>query len=181
MLKDKAFDEGLFLKVFVKHEPDLRAYARALLPEWDAVDETMQEASVVMWRKIGQLRSEDDFLPWAKVVLRFEALKTRRKHARDRHVFSDALIEMLAEEGLGQADPFAARQNALEECLDELSASNRELVMVPYLVDSAVTEIAERSGRTVNSLYKLLGRLRFRLRQCVEGKLPKYAPEGVMA
>ena len=87
--EDSSFDDSMFLREFVKHQPALRAYARALLPDWNAVDEAIQEASVVMWRKIDQLKSENDFLPWAKTVLRFEALKARRKFARDRHVFND--------------------------------------------------------------------------------------------
>jgi len=66
------------------------------------------------------LQSTDDFLPWAKVILRFQALKTRRKCARDRHVFSTALFDMLAEEGLqqGEEELAAARQRALRSCLE---------------------------------------------------------------
>ena len=95
MSEDSLLNDSMFLREFVKHESALRAYARALLPDWNAVDEAIQEASVVMWRKIDQLKSENDFLPWAKTVLRFEALKVRRKFARDRHVFNDELIEEL--------------------------------------------------------------------------------------
>lgn len=179
MPEDRVFDERQFLRVFVKHEGSIRAYGRSLLPNWDAVEEAMQEASVIMWRKIGQLQSEDDFLPWAKVILRYEALKLRRKYARDRHVFSDNLIEMLAKEGLEQIESFEHRQKAMEECLQGLSMPHRELVLAPYVADNAVTEIAERSGRTVNSLYKLLGRLRLKLRRCVEERLGLSAMEGI--
>ena len=47
-----------FLRVFLRHEEDLKSYARALLPHWDAVGEVMQEASVVMWRNLDQLRDD---------------------------------------------------------------------------------------------------------------------------
>jgi len=166
--EDSSYDDSMFLREFVKHQPALRAYARALLPDWNAVDEAVQEASLVMWRKIHQLQSENDFLPWAKTVLRFEALKVRRKFARDKHVFNDELIEVLAHEELEDETPFASMREALDGCLNKMSPSNRELVMAPYHADGAVTEIAEKSGRTVNSLYKLLGRIRLKLRQCIE-------------
>jgi len=168
MSEDSLLNDSMFLREFVKHESVLRAYARALLPDWNAVDEAIQEASVVMWRKIDQLKSENDFLPWAKTVLRFEALKVRRKFARDRHVFNDELVQVLAHEELEEETPFAFMQEALGGCLDKMSPSNRELVMAPYHADGAVTDIAEQSGRTVNSLYKLLGRIRLKLRQCIE-------------
>ena len=168
------------MQAYARHEADLRAYGRSLLPNWDALDDTLQEASIVMWQKVDQLQSLNEFLPWAKVILRFQALKTRRKYARDRHVFSDALFDMLAEEGLAQRpeDLAAARQLALRTCLGKLSAPNRELLLAPYLADQAVVEIAERSGRSVNSLYKLLGRLRIKLRRCVQQSLAPNTPTG---
>ena len=181
MSADEKIDEGLFLRAFVKHESDLRAYARALLPDWEAVEESIQEASVVMWRKIDQLQSEDEFLPWAKTVLRFEILKTRRKYARDKHVFTDELIEMLAVDGLGNTAQSSERQAALQKCLRKLSAPNRELVLAPYAADTAVTRIAEKSGRTVNSLYKLMGRLRHKLRKCVESGMKSIDMDGATA
>jgi len=178
MAKDTNNIPNPFWSVFTQHEAALRAYARAILPTWDAVDETMQEASLVMCRKISELPSEGDFLPWAKVVLRFEALKTRRRYASDRHVFSSSLIEILAEEGLEQQPPHLARQEVLKDCLDDLSDQYRELVMAPYQTHGAVTAIAEQSGRSPNSLYKLLGRIRRKLRQCVDDRLAKSAVQG---
>ncbi len=64
--------EGEFMRLFVKHEPALRAFARSILPDWNSVDDALQEASVTMWEKLGQLRDESGFLPWAKVILRFK-------------------------------------------------------------------------------------------------------------
>ena len=31
--------EGEFMRLFVRHEPALRAFARSILPDWDAVDD----------------------------------------------------------------------------------------------------------------------------------------------
>ena len=160
MSDDSSYDDSMFLREFVKHEPALRAYARALLPDWNAVDEAIQEASVVMWRKIDQLKSENDFLPWAKTVLRFEALKTRRKFARDKHVFNDELVQVLAHEELEDETPFASMREALGGCLEKMSPSNRKLVMAPYHADGAVTEveISEPPEETTGSLFtELMG------------------------
>ena len=62
--------ESAFLTLLVKHEPSLRAYARSLVPHWDFVDEALQEASVTMWEKRGQLEDVGGFVPWARVILR---------------------------------------------------------------------------------------------------------------
>ena len=166
-----AIDDS-FLRLFVRHEAALRAYARVMVPDWDAVDEVMQEASVVMWRKLGQLDSPDHFLPWGKAIVRFEALRARRKFARDRLVFSEELLAMLADESAAIAEEERVLEaSALQRCLAKLSAAHRELILAPYAGAARVKALSEQSQRSANSLYKLLGRLRAKLQECVEREL----------
>lgn len=165
---NEAADER-FLRLFVTHEAALRVYARAIVPTWDAVDEVIQEASLVIWRKLDQLETPEGFLPWAKVIVRFEALRARRNFARDRLVFSEELMTMLAEVSEeGDADELILEKAALGRCLTKLSPAHRELLLAPYEGAGKIKELAEQSPRTVNSFYKLLGRLRAKLQQCVE-------------
>jgi len=88
-----------FLALLVKHEPALRAYARSLVPDWDLVDEALQEASVTMWQKRDQLESADGFMPWARVILRFKCLRQLEKLRSRRPLLSDEMLETLAERG----------------------------------------------------------------------------------
>ncbi len=161
-----------FLRLFVRHEQALRAYARVMVPTWEAVDDVIQEASVVMWRKLDQLDSHENFLPWAKVIVRFESLRSRRKFARDRLVFSEELLAMLADESADSTDDERVLEKAvLKRCLGKLSSANRELVLAPYAGDGRIKQLAEKSRRSANSLYKLLGRLRTKLQTCVENEI----------
>ena len=77
-------DQSDFMRLFLRHERDLRVFARGLLPNWPAVDDVLQEASVVMWKKLHQLEQEEAFFTWARVIVRYEALRARRNAARDR-------------------------------------------------------------------------------------------------
>jgi RNA polymerase sigma-70 factor, ECF subfamily len=164
--------DGRFLRLFVHHEPALRAYARAIVPTWDAVDEVIQEASVVLWRKLEHLDADENFLPWAKVVVRFEALRARRTFARDRLVFSEELLSMLADEALEmEEDELVLEKSALSLCFKKLSPAHQELLLAPYAGSGKVKELAGQSTRSVNSLYKLLGRLRAKLQTCIESEL----------
>lgn len=166
-----------FLRLFVKHEEALRAYARVLLPNWEAVHEVMQEASVVMWKKLEQLDSAEGFLPWAKVIVRFEALRLRREFSRDRHVFSEEVLQLLAQEAEAvPEDRWERERRALQHCLGKLAAHHRELVLASCGTSGNVVRIAEATGRTVNSLYKQLGRLRTSLSQCVKNTLATWGP-----
>ena len=58
--------QGMFIRLFLQHENALRAYARSILPNWESVDDVLQEASMVMWEKLEQLENEEGFLPWAR-------------------------------------------------------------------------------------------------------------------
>ncbi len=164
--------EETFLRVFLKSEDDLRAYARALLPTWEAVDEVMQEASLVMWRKLDQLREETEFLPWAKVIVRFESLKARRTFARDRHQFGDDVFELLAaDDNSIDEEELQREREVMASCLGKFDPAQRDLVLLPYRGHGAVLELAKESGKSVNSLYKKIGRLREKLSACIEREM----------
>lgn len=164
--------EGEFVRLFVKHEPALRAFGRSMLPDWNSVDDALQEASVTMWEKLGQLRDEDGFLPWAKVILRFKCLSAVAAARRNRHVLSDEVLELLADEAEAMSgEDVADVRRALGTCLTQFSEAHQELLLAPYAGDGRVKQIAEQCGKSVNALYKLLGRLRDKLATCIRGRL----------
>ena len=90
--------DGHFLKLFLKHENALRSFARSLLPSWSNVDDVLQEASVVMWEKFDQLESEDGFFPWGKTIIRFKCMNLMQKKRSERLVFSEKLLELIADD-----------------------------------------------------------------------------------
>ncbi|MFM1801954.1 MAG: hypothetical protein RJA81_1306 [Planctomycetota bacterium] len=164
--------EAAFLKLLVKHEPSLRAYARSLVPDWNHVDEALQEASVTMWQKRGQLTSSDGFVPWAKVILRFKCLRQVEKLRSERLLLCDEIILNLADRGENRSEAeTAARGLALHECLQQFSSEHRELLLAPHSSTTSVVELAVLRKKTPNALYKLLGRLREKLAGCIRLKL----------
>ena len=172
-IKNKTvLSEGDFMRLFVKHEPALRAFARTLLPDWHSVDEALQEASVTMWEKLGQLNGEGGFLPWGKVIVRFKCLSIITSLRRDRFLLSDTVIELLAREAeMTEAEEHMIARQALRSCLDQFSETHRELLFAPYSGDGKVIRLAENQGKSTNALYKMLGRLRTKLSSCVRSQL----------
>lgn len=169
---DHPRDQGEFMRLLMQHEPALRAYSRSLLPDWNLVDEVIQEASLTIWEKFHQLDNEEGFLPWAKVITRFKCLTAIGRIRRERHVFSDQVLELLADEADAiEADEQAANLHALRVCLTKFSKPHQELLLAPYSEGGQVKQLAEQSGRSANALYKLLGRLREKLSDCVHRTL----------
>lgn len=164
------------MRLLMQHEPALRAYSRSMLPDWHLVDEVIQEASVTLWQKFDQLRDQAGFLPWAKVVVHFKCLSEIGKLRRDRHVFSEGVLELLADEA--EAFDVEERENsmrALRSCLDRFSPPHQELLLAPYSGEGRVTTLAEQAGKSANALYKLLGRLREKLADCIQTNLQQEA------
>ena len=170
---ESALPEPEFMRLFARHELELRNYARLILPDWSCVDDALQDASVTMWENRAKLRDESGFLPWAKVIVRNRCFNAIAKLRRDRLVLDDKVLDLIAnEEG---ADSSTCQLNtlheALEGCLRKLTLERRNLVLAPYRGAGAVKELAEAARRSPNSLYKLIGRLREKLYVCVENKL----------
>ena len=160
------------MRLFVQHESALRAFARSILPDWESVDDALQEASVTMWEKLGQLRDEAGFLPWAKVILRFKCLSSVAAARRRQQVLSDEVLALLADEAESMSrDDVANVRRALTNCLTKFSEAHQELLLAPYAGDGRVKQLAEECGKPVNALYKLLGRLRAKLGTCVRGHI----------
>ena len=131
-----------FLRLYVKHEEALTGFVRTLVPTRDDAREVMQEVAVVLWRKFEELSSIEDFRPWAFGVAKFKVLAFRRDRARDRLVFDEAVLELLAAEVAENADVYEAERQALDECVGKLGAAQRKLLDAAYAPGARVDALA---------------------------------------
>ncbi|MEL6105856.1 MAG: sigma-70 family RNA polymerase sigma factor [Planctomycetota bacterium] len=169
----ESLSEADFVRLFARHELALRNYARLVLPDWTSVDDVLQDASITMWESRGRLRDESGFLPWGKVIVRHKCFNVIAKMRRDRLVLDKNVLELIAreEEAEAESEDLVQIQHSLSECLGELPAERRELVLAPYRGAGEVKKLAAQGRKTPNALYKIIGRLRARLSRCVEDKL----------
>ena len=165
--------EENFVQLFAAHERHLRAFVRSMGLDWNAVDDVVQTISLVMWRKWNTFDPDTEFMRWARVIARFEVLKFRRTMARDRHVFTDDLMELLADaaDEQDEASSSESYRAALEECLGTLPPASRELISAAYRGDRTIGELASDIGKSATALYKTLDRIRQNLQVCVERRM----------
>ena len=156
------------MRLFTRHEGGLRCFVRTLLPSWDDVDEVMQDVSVAAWTKFDRFDPDTDFIRWAATIARFEVLNYRRTKARDRLVFDEDIIQLLAQECQDDLSRSEQERRALDDCLTKLPEHQQQLVLRVYAPDQKIKLIAEEIGVTPNALYKTLGRLRLILLRCIE-------------
>lgn len=160
-----------FLRLFAEHEPAVRVYVRALTTSRTDAAEVMQDVAVVLWQKFDQFDGTREFRKWAFGVARFEVLTFRRDRARDRHVFDDALVEMLADEAATAVERHDVQREALETCLQKLTTQQRSLILRAYASGAKMADIAAERGQSPMSFYKVLHRIRQALLDCVQREI----------
>ncbi|SRR6056297_1414738 len=155
-----------FVRLLLEHEPRVRAFLRGLLPTWQDVEDVTQEASLVAWRKFREFENGTSFGGWLLTIARFEALKHRRRVARSPLVFSDDVWELLADPS-HEEDPEQARRRHLETCLQKMAPNARELILRVHEPGVFIRNVAIQSGKSEQSFYKVIQRLRRSLLDCV--------------
>jgi len=166
-----------FVALFAAHDRGIYKHILMLLVDSTATQEVFQETSVALWRKFDEFQPGSNFLAWACRVAYFEVLNYRRERRRGRLRFDDDLMQTLAEERLDGEDLLQARREVLPGCMDKLPPADRELVERRYASEETILELARRTGRQANTLYKALERIRRALMTCIENALAE-TPRG---
>lgn len=164
-----------FIRLYSHAYPAIYGFVLSLVPGSPEADDLVQQTSLVLWRKFDEFAAGSNFTAWACQIAKFEVLNHLRSRSRDRHVFSEELIQQLAVEHAEEAERLEAERHALDECLGRLPAQDRKLLHDCYADGTTLREVAERVGRTPNSLYKWLNRVREALLQCINLRLGEAA------
>ncbi|MDA7926812.1 sigma-70 family RNA polymerase sigma factor [Verrucomicrobiales bacterium] len=162
-----------FLRLYAAHEPALRGFVRSLVPTRNDTSDVIQEIAIILWKKFEDLDSPSNFRPWAFGVARYEVLAWRRDKARDKHLFSEDMSNLLASEAEALADKSEDQRRALEFCLKKLPGEREVLMRRAYDGETQIDSLASEMNRTAMSLYKVLHRLRMKLVTCTESFLRK--------
>jgi RNA polymerase sigma-70 factor (ECF subfamily) len=161
-----------FARLFAQHDRWLFSYLVTLLANSAHAEEVFQEVCVVLWREHEKFQLGTNFVKWASVIAHHQVQKFRRERKRLGPQLSDKAVEQLATTAAERADLFDFRRDALRRCLGKLSDEDRLLVQTCY-ADSSDTfkAAAQRMGRSVNTVYKALNRIRRVLHECIDRKL----------
>ncbi len=162
-----------FLRLYAEHEPSLHGFVRSLVPTRDDAREVMQEVAVALWRKFGDLGHPAEFRKWAFGVARMEVMAWRRDRGRDRHLFGEDAMAIIAGHSEEKSHQLDAQHEALEECLGKLAADQRSLVCSAYAPGIRIDQLAARQGRSAMALYKTLHRIRLALVECTRAALAR--------
>jgi len=174
---DYPISEEEFVALTVRYERRVRLFIATQHPERSHVDEIVQDAWLVAWKKLNTFRytgeqPDEEFVRWLCTIARYEVLKYRRK-SPPRLVLDEQVIDKLTALQFDEADYFEARHDALAVCIENLRARDKELIRRRYEENVSVHDLASCIGRSADTVYKSLNRIRTSLLACIERTLKR--------
>ena len=159
-------EQSKFVELFLENQHRIYRFIAAAVPRWVEAEEIFQQTCLTLWERWEQFDIEQDFARWASGI----AMNHLRNHVRKKQshqiLFDEQVLEQLAATQTEHRSLLDDMQAALTECLEKLPVDDRRILLQSYDEQSTVKSIAENQGRTPNSLYKALRRIRATLYDC---------------
>ena len=159
-----------FVRLFMAHQRRILSFVATLVPNLADAEDVVQEVSTVHWEKFDQFEPGRDFAAWAFRIARFKVMELRRQQQRPM-VFDESLIEQIADDAAEMSAELSAQQTAMDDCVEQLSDEQRELIELRYRQQEKLSVVAGRVGRSVETVRQRLRRIYKQLEKCITGKL----------
>lgn len=164
-----ALDETTIVRTLMAERGKLLAYIWSIVHDAHLVEDVFQEVSLLAVTKRSELRDEKALATWLRKSARLLSLTAVRGKVKRPVLLGEEVLDQLdaawAEE---DAVPVEDTLDLLRGCLAELSGRSRQFVALRYIERMSGTEVAEKLGTTVHSVYVALGRIHRMLRDCMQ-------------
>jgi len=159
-----------FVQLLTAEQFKLLRYIAVLLGDPEAARNVLQDTNLVLWRKASEFQPGSNFSAWARKVAYWEVRAYVRDEKRDRHVFSEEVIEQLAEHSTDE--PYDAEMRvSLRHCLQHISKSNLNILQKRYEEGMSISALAKQFGKSDSAMKVGLLRLRRALLKCIRQRL----------
>jgi RNA polymerase sigma-70 factor (ECF subfamily) len=146
----------------------LYGYIHSLVRDLNDADDLFQQTALILWKKLDEFDHRRSFFSWACGIARLEVVNFLRSRARRRLYFSDDLNLLLIEAQAGVTDEeLELRRDALARCVAKLRERDQQLLTECYEEPSGVHQAARRRGRSPQSVYNSVRRIRRALYECI--------------
>ena len=156
-------EKQAFAVLVKRYERPVRAVALDVLGDYHSASDVSQEAFVKAYEQLAGLRKPEAFGPWLMKITHRCALDSARQKLREHRLEMKAAA--LIENPDGQLDEEKQR---LLTAIIKLPRSEKQVVMLRYLSDNSIKDVADIVGRSVGTVTKQLSRAHKRLRIILE-------------
>lgn len=153
-------------QLFVQHRESLLAYVCSIEPNFSDAQDILQEVFLTLSRKAHAWTDGTNFLAWACTVSRYETLNFQRTRSRRTARLNEDVMELLYSGEIPTELRLQEYTSALQDCMDRLAPTARELILRRYHRNQSPAEIAAEMGWKPNAVSVALTRARHFLREC---------------
>lgn len=170
-----AGEREAFATVVRRFERPLRAWLATHCPPGVDVDEIAQASFIAAYTRLDEYAPGTNFAAWLFTIARYQLQTetTRLRRITDYHsrYAPDLLARELSRRAAEPPAEGSEQLAVLKDCLEAIDDRRRRFLAWRYDEAIPLTEMAERSGRSVAAVKKQLWLLRRQLQECIEGKL----------
>ena len=156
-------------ELFTALESPLLAYALRYTGTRELAEDIVQEAFIAATRHIGNLRDDSKFGSWLFGIAHQKCIQRWRKQDRE----SAALEEISAEPESFENDPGELlvrreQEEAFMKLLNQLAPAHRSVLLLHFLEDFSLEEIARITGSTLGTVKSRMHYAKKSLRKLME-------------
>lgn len=169
-----AGDTPAFAGLVRLYQESVWRIAAAMLRDRDATENLVQQVFVDAYFHLDQYAPGTDFGAWIRTVARNrlrKELRTAGREDRRLAVYRERLAERLRAEAGSTRDDSDAYVAALRGCRESLPPRDAVLVKLRYEKGLSFEAIAAKQAQTPEAVQRMISRIRFRLRECIQNKL----------
>jgi len=156
-------EKQAFAVLVKRYERPVRAVALDILTDYHSAADVAQEAFIKAYQQLEELRKPEAFGAWLMKITRRIAFDSARRKLKESRLEMKA--EAFIENPDGQLDEEKQR---LLAAVVKLPRSEKQVVILRYLGDNSVKDVADIVGRSVGTVTKQLSRAHKRLRKILE-------------
>lgn len=150
------------------NEGRLFGLVRALLPGCEDVEDIVQDTVTLMWEKLGEFEKGTNFAAWACRIAQFKVLEYRRTKNRRSRCLNELVIEQLVSDAGNSWYELEYRSQALDECIANLTKSERELILLRFRSKGTLKATADQTGRSEVTVRLWIRKILKRLEVCIQ-------------
>ncbi|MHC4443140.1 MAG: RNA polymerase sigma factor [Planctomycetota bacterium] len=153
-----------FAVLVKRYQRPVRAEAMAVMRDYHAAQDIVQEAFVNAYQQLGTLRDGSAFGTWILKITRRRALTSIRRNSKTIQLNApDDIASIKSNRQLDEAS------QQLLAAVMKLPEHERSVVMLKYFEDHTIQDISQMTGKPVNTVKVQLSRARARLRKRLKG------------
>ncbi|MCE5360252.1 sigma-70 family RNA polymerase sigma factor [Candidatus Igneacidithiobacillus taiwanensis] len=169
LLATASGDQRAFQRFYDATSAHLYPVALRILREEGRAADCLQDAFLKIWLKATDYQAGRSPLAWAAAIVRYQAIDVLRRFPRDEPGWEepDWEREEWGDDG-EQAALYPAERRRLEDCLQHLSAEQRQAIVQAFYRSSTYEEVASHFGAALGTVKSWIRRGLLILKDCLQ-------------